>query len=385
MRWQFLIAHECVPFSGSRLRTLTTSCRSITSTNIQTKCRGKYFPCTSASIFLREMNWVTLLVLVGLCSLIGTECLAWESLTPIERTVRAVLNKWPLDRTKVHQLKTTERESFAIAKRLNERLCAFRRNGDCGRCWLQQAHCICNECPPLENVRIGADSGTITSSRPVQTVASINRIFVLMHHKEICLAVDTAKLIAAALPISTRIVVGGIGNECQESMREMQNCIRDEPASCIVLFPSEDARTYKEIMQNIETGHVDALTDGWNVIVVDGTWEQARKLYNRYLSPNASTSRRLIHVKLSDSSLASILPTPDLCERQSPSPTTSMQLRRHPEEWRQISTLTATRLLLNEMEPAKITLWNKLAEYQTVADTAARKQLGPIRLREVKN
>lgn len=328
------------------------------------------------------MRWVTLFVLVELFLSIGTECLALESsLTPIERTVRAVLLKWPLDRTVVHQLKARDRESFAIAKHLNERLGSFQRNGDCGRCWLQQAHCICKECPPLQGVQTAADSRIVAASRPVQAVTAIDRVFVLMHHKEVCLAVDTAKLISAALPVSTRLVVGGIGDKYQESMREMQECIRDERAPCIVLFPSEDAKTYKEIMQNIETSH--AAKNGWSVIVVDGTWEQARKMYNRYLSPNAGT-RSLIHVKLSDSSLASILPTQEIYKSPSPS-LGNMQLRRHPQEWRQISTLTATRLLLNEVEPAKIASWNKLAEYQKVADAAARKQLGPIRLREDDN
>ena len=323
--------------------------------------------------------------LIGWCAVIGTDCLVVvleDSLTPIEDTVRTVLTKWPIEQTNVRQLATSDRESFAVAKKLNERLCAFRRNGDCGRCWLQQAHCICQACQPLELVNT---SGIIEESPDPLATTPVNRIFVLMHHKEICLAVDTAKLIVASLPVSARIVVGGISEDFQESMKAMRNCITKDPSSCMVLFPSDQAKTYSEITQSINEGNTVAPKAGWNVIVVDGTWEQARKLYNRYLSMDANPGRPFIHVKLSDSSLASILPSPNTASENLTRPhSSSMQLRRHPQVWRQISTLAATRLLLNEMDPAKANLWDKLVEYQKVSDGAARKQLGPIRLREVK-
>ena len=82
-----------------------------------------------------------------------------------------------------------------------------------------------------------------------------------------------------------------------------------------------------------------------------GTSQEA---LNRYLSTDANPDRPLIHVKLSDSSLASILPSRNAASDNLTGPdSSSMQLRRHPEEWRQISTLAATRLLLNEMDASQ--------------------------------
>ena len=210
-------------------------------------------------------------------------------------------------------------------------------------------------------------------------------MFVLTHHKEICLVLDTAKLIAASLPDTTRLVVGGIGPNFQDSMDEMLQCIQNDPSSCIVLFPSEDAKTYAEITNNNVDGRREVVpSKGWNVIVIDGTWEQARKMYQRYLNTSIYEGNKgLLHVKLSDASLAAILPAKESIEDSS-SPQYGMQLRRHPEEWRQISTLTATRLLLTEMAPERVTQWDKMMDYQIIGDKAARKQLGPIRLRQAK-
>lgn len=322
---------------------------------------------------------VLVVLVVGLHSLTTVQGLATgaNSLIAIERAVSAVDSHWPHS-TRVHQLDERDRESFALAKRLHQRLTAFRRNGDCGRCWLQQAHCICDQCPPLEDAE--------NEPSPL-AAASIGRVFVLTHHKEICLVVDTAKLIAASLPVSCRIVVGGIGPQFQESMREMLHCIQSEPLSCLVLFPSDEARTYNEILRDVASGDAVVPNGGWNVIVLDGTWEQARKLYHRYLlTTDGDTNQNkppLQHVKLSDASLASILvPTSD--NKNNNDLSHSMQLRRHPEEWRQISTLAATRLLFTEMAPEKADVWKRLSDYQMVADQAARKQLGPIRQREGK-
>ena len=59
------------------------------------------------------------------------------------------------------------------------------------RCWLQRAHCVCDSCKPL-------DLGP-----------AVRRIYVYMHHKEVLLAVDTAKIILAAYP-EARLVIAGL-------------------------------------------------------------------------------------------------------------------------------------------------------------------------------
>ena len=43
-----------------------------------------------------------------------------------------------------------QREAVGVATRLQKRLRGLETNGDCRRCWLQRAHCVCERCVPLE-------------------------------------------------------------------------------------------------------------------------------------------------------------------------------------------------------------------------------------------
>ena len=85
----------------------------------------------------------------------------------------------------------------------------------------------------------------------------------------------------------------------------------------------------------------------------------------------------------------------------------SHQLRRHPIEWRAISTCEATRLLLLDMENVHVSAsnttasssslssrsnqtnqpprnrWQKMKQYQSLANRAAQKQLGRPRVKEI--
>ena len=54
------------------------------------------------------------------------------------------------------------------------------------------------------------------------------------------------------------------------------------------------------------------------------------------------------------------------------------QLRTHPTKWREVSTLSAVRHLLGALG---VETAASLRDYQAVADAAARRQLGPPRLR----
>ena len=109
------------------------------------------------------------------------------------------------------------------------------------RCWLQRAHCVCDSCKPL-------DLGP-----------AVRRIYVYMHHKEILLAVDTAKIILAAYP-EARLVIAGLKGQPAEA--EMRAALEDGAA--VVLFPSDDAAPASEL-----AGPVD-------VVVIDGTWERRK-------------------------------------------------------------------------------------------------------------
>ena len=280
-------------------------------------------------------------------------------LDQVEASVARVLQKYGDDRSNVEILDLPQhaRESLGVARVLNTRLQALARNKDCRRCWLQQKHCVCNECKPLEGVDV---ESSLPSLQPV--LPKVNRLFILMHHKEIALHVDTAKLILAAFPETCRLVVGGLAGEYQDSMLEMQDSIAR--GNCLVLFPSDDALT----IDAIERGEQDK-SRCWDLIVIDGTWAQARKLHARYVKDSAT------NVQLSDDAVETLELAASDPRRE------GHQLRRHPIKWREVSTLEATRLFLGDMM-SNISIgrpWDALALYQQIGDGAARRQLGPPR------
>jgi DTW domain-containing protein YfiP len=183
-----------------------------------------------------------------------------------------------------------------------------------------------------------------------------------MHHKEVCLTVDTAKLIFLAFPSTSRMVVAGIGPEYQTSMEEFLHATRED--HCLVLFPDDDAKTYKSIVAE-EPYSTDERRK--SLIVIDGTWEQARKLYKRYIAPHEGPRP----VQLTEEALQTLT-----TEEEG-----GRQLRRHPQLFREISTLAALRLFLRDVDPNHEAC-TKLTHYQKLADAAARKQLGEIRYRQ---
>lgn len=292
-------------------------------------------------------------------------------LDQVEQTVERVLQNYS-ERDDILTLPPNEREAVGVARNLRKRINALTRNRDCRRCWLQQKHCYCSKCPPI------------------QSPVSVKRLFVLMHHKEICLAVDTARLLLSTFPETCRLVVGGIGPEHQASMAEIQQAMKGN--KCMVLFPTDDAQSFAQLAQ--ETDHEcqdddNTLSDdGWDVIVIDGTWSQARKLYSRYITLEVDGGP--CRVQLSDDALARLSRTVD---EESSGETISVsgtqvaghQLRRHPIQWKEISTLEATRLLFNDMATRECDVnreswpWNALSSYQQIADAATRTQLGPHR------
>ncbi|KAL7526796.1 hypothetical protein ACHAWF_001912 [Thalassiosira exigua] len=229
------------------------------------------------------------------------------------------------------RLSPRERESVGVASNLRRRLEGLGRSGDCRRCWLQRKHCVCDACVPLE----GSEGGGIPK---------VDRLFLLTHHKEIGLTVDTAKLILAAFPFTSRLVVAGMGRECQPSMGEMLDAVSDAArgrsgGKCLILFPTEDARTFDEIEEELraeggaekdEAEPREATPDrGWDVVVLDGTWSQARKMHAKYLAPSRGNLRR---VRLGDDAVRALdgigASEGDGAERGTGAG--GLQLRRHP-------------------------------------------------------
>ena len=168
------------------------------------------------------------------------------------------------------------------------------------------------------------------------------------HHKEVCLAVDTAKLIVSSFPQTVKIVISGIPRAFQPVMGEMLDIISASEAStyqdvleghgtkCLILFPTEDATTFEDIIAHIkEMNEIDtrvtnttaAIENGWNVIVVDGTWSQARKMHAKYF-PEKSTGM-LYRVQLSTDNVEKLDSLSDGSSDEDEN-RKGLQLRRHP-------------------------------------------------------
>lgn len=194
----------------------------------------------------------------------------------------------------------------------------------------------------------------------------VGRLFVLMHFKEVGLAVDTSKLLLlayppAAVPSDSQplwgagtagaptvsegsvgdawLVVGGIGRLDQEAMEMMlASC---EAGNALVLFSLKDAVTFDELCttkrlgEPVLGGEREAGGQGgrsWDVVVIDGTWAQARKLLATLPALAACPK-----VRLSDAAVAEIGSDKS---RESCS-STGRQLRHHPIAWREVSVLQA--------------------------------------------
>ena len=304
-----------------------------------------------------------------------------------------------------------ERECWSIAHHLHERLTSMRQHGTCRRCWLQYPDgCICSELSLMS-------LSSMSSSLPEQ----VNRIFVLTHHKEIGMFVDTAKLIAMAFPQQTRLVVAGIPAYYQASMKELQQDTLLK-SSTLILFPDvQRTKTWSEWnaldRQERTNCYSNSHHEKMDLVLLDGTWEQARRMYQRYClrlsndDDGASGEIPARRVRLSNESLASLMvegggKEDDASQnnhnnhsRSSSSFTTTttttttnllrvgQQLRRHPEPARQIATVHALQLLLqdilateNEQQPQehvgenKLKALRRLEDFQRVANAAAQKQ-----------
>ena len=78
--------------------------------------------------------------------------------------------KDPPQQRNILQFPPQDRETIGVATHLKRRLRGLATNGDCRRCWLQKAHCICHRCVPL--VSNEDDCGRV--------MPNVNRLFLLV-------------------------------------------------------------------------------------------------------------------------------------------------------------------------------------------------------------
>jgi hypothetical protein len=219
------------------------------------------------------------------------------------------------------------------------------------------------------------------------------------------MVVDTAKLLLSTFPTKSRLVVSGIGREHQPTMGEMLDAVHGSGSNnapkCLVLFPSEDALTFDQIEAMEEAKAKDAGSGEsdhdrqYDVVVIDGTWAQARKMYNRYIPSEEDGGPQ--RVQLSDDAVATLNGDSSTSngddslywyDSEDNQRISGHQLRRHPTKWREVATCEATRLLLRDMmadpfpKSSNEAPWDALATYQSIANSAACKQIGPPRIAE---
>jgi DTW domain-containing protein YfiP len=320
-------------------------------------------------------------------------------LDELEQAVKNVLQKASIQEALEEEkvVPVQDREAIGVAKHLQSRIDYLRRTNSCRRCWLhREEHCVCIQCPPLETLPTSVSKNDTNANKCPPRLGKVKRIFLLQHHKEIGMVVDTAKFITAAFPESCQLVVNGIGPDYQPSMRDMLDSIdagRDPTnRRCLVLFPAEGSKTSDELFQMKEADEGEVIlksassesTDNeehYDLIVIDGTWSQARKMHARYMPPmeNGGPQR----VCLSKEALAILGGTQGDTDGDDDGQGTisGHQLRRHSIEWKKVSTFEATRLFLRDIDSngEHKEQWDALARYQQIGDNAAMRQLGPPR------
>jgi hypothetical protein len=111
--------------------------------------------------------------------------------------------------------------------------------------------------------------------------------------------------------------------------------MQDSPSrKCVVLFPTDSARTFAEIMEHEFPCDEGKCVD---IIVIDGTWQQARRTHStRYIVSEQQGGP--LQAKLSDDCIARL----GQAQVSGVVSNRGHQLRKHSVIWKQVATLEAT-------------------------------------------
>uniref|UniRef100_A0A023GKG0 tRNA-uridine aminocarboxypropyltransferase n=1 Tax=Amblyomma triste TaxID=251400 RepID=A0A023GKG0_AMBTT len=125
---------------------------------------------------------------------------------------------------------------------------------------------LCNKCrrPP---------SVCWCCSLPESPVMTASKVYILQHPGEVKRNLSTAPMLEAALSSERCIILRG-RRFSRERCRALED-ILDESASAdtILLYPGPEARDVQTLATVQQRGR------GYNIVVLDGTWSQARSLF----------------------------------------------------------------------------------------------------------
>lgn len=156
-------------------------------------------------------------------------------------------------------LPPAERLEFMARQHWDRKRAALADAGHCERCWLRT--CLCAE---LDACAEDPDTG----SRAPEPAHSL---MVMMHFKEYARVTNTGKLLLHAFGDRGHLVPFGLGQD-ERAAAERLEC---ESERSLVLFPCKDATPAAEYVQK------RASAGPLQIVVLDGTWQQARTMNKR--------------------------------------------------------------------------------------------------------
>ncbi|KAH6937557.1 hypothetical protein HPB50_001710 [Hyalomma asiaticum] len=125
---------------------------------------------------------------------------------------------------------------------------------------------LCNKCrrPP---------SVCWCCSLPATPVAISSKVYILQHPGEVKRNLSTAPMLEAALSSERCIILRG-RRFSRERYEALESVLEDPPSvDTILLYPGPEAKD----VQSLDT--VQQRGQGYNIVVLDGTWSQARSLF----------------------------------------------------------------------------------------------------------
>ena len=139
----------------------------------------------------------------------------------------------------------------------------------CHRCWHAHRYCLCSQLKVLDQLELPRN----------------DRIFnikfcLLMHHKEYLSAGNSAKLLLQLLPNHTELYLFGKVGEVDRLFQEAV-ADRQDRESTMILWPSSTAISVGEFLDRTDEKKRSATSEPTlRVIVLDGTYTQARNMYS---------------------------------------------------------------------------------------------------------